>query len=171
MPTLRQAVPCGHDGLLRARVATRLYPAVGESVPQARQFVSVTLFAWGLSEAADAAALVTSELAANAARHGGGTTSPEILIRLYRAGPAAVIEVGDHDPSGLPRPSRMPGPDDERGRGLLVVAALAEQIGWHWDGGWKIVWATVRLPRPRARRGTGPPLLRLGFCARPPESA
>ena len=54
------------------------------------------------------------------------------------------IEVTD-DVAGWPR-VRAASPDDPSGRGLQLVAALAE--GWGVSrvrGGGKLVWATVRL--------------------------
>ena len=155
MPMLRRAVPRGHPGAARAhplRPATRVYPAAGESVPQARQFVTAALTGWGLGAVADDAALVTSELAANAARHGAGTAHPQILVRVTRVRLGAVIEVGDHDPAGPPWPPPEPGPDDENGRGLRVVLAVAHRAGWRRDRDWKIMWAEVRVPRPARPR-------------------
>lgn len=55
-----------------------------------------------------------------------------------------VIEVHGGHPDA-PRP-RGPDPDDEHGRGLQLVAALAAGWGVRHDGRHKIVWASLDLP-------------------------
>ncbi len=85
------------------------------------------------------AMLVTSELVTNAVRHGGApvrlevTTTPgRVLLRVYDT--AAT--------SPAPRPA---GPDDEGGRGLLLVETLASAWGCapHRDRPGKYVWAEL----------------------------
>jgi hypothetical protein len=53
------------------------------------------------------------------------------------------VEVRDEN---VTRPApNQPGLDDESGRGLMLVEALAERWGWDLtaNGGGKIVWAPV----------------------------
>jgi hypothetical protein len=66
-----------------------------------------------------------------------------LWIGLYRAGEGVVVEVWDR----TREPSRLVAPDREsiRGRGLLVVAGLAEGWGYRWPKtGGKIVWALLK---------------------------
>jgi len=146
-------MPRSHAGTLRTDTATHVYPASDESVRQARRFVTTTLSSWGMSAAAEPAALITSELAANAARQGAGTSPAEILVRVSRSGRTAVIEVGDHDPAVPPGSPRMPATDAEHGRGLPLAAAAARRVACHQDGDWKIVRAEIRPLRPARAHG------------------
>jgi serine phosphatase RsbU (regulator of sigma subunit) len=115
---------------------------------------------------ADDAVLVVDELVTNAVVHAG--TTVELLCRLEApshesagAGqedePAALIlEVSDHHPARTVRD----GPDDqapsgppEYGRGLQLVAALAERWGITYRSRLKTVWA--RLPLEGRATGQG----------------
>lgn len=52
------------------------------------------------------------------------------------------IEVRDSSPAPLP-PTCHRDADDETGRGLTVVAALAESWGWHPEAAGKVVWCEL----------------------------
>lgn len=84
-----------------------------------------------LGATSDDAALVASELVANAVEHG---TGDEVRLRLRRSG-SAQLEVSVFNrvhtrAAVLPeRPWRMPGVDAIRGRGLAVVESLSSRIG------------------------------------------
>ncbi|WP_241518521.1 ATP-binding SpoIIE family protein phosphatase [Streptomyces sp. CB03238] len=127
----------------------------------ARRFVRAALADWtGLAlpaaatitdRVADDAVLVVGELVTNAVVHAG--TTVELLCRLEDpAGglPAAlVLEVSDHHPTRTVRHEHQHHQDDEDGldeygRGLQLVAALAECWGITYRPGLKTVWA--RLP-------------------------
>jgi anti-sigma regulatory factor (Ser/Thr protein kinase) len=94
----------------------------------------------------DDAALVLSELVTNALRAGG--TSVTVHLQVW---PGRLrLAVGDSGP-GRPR-LRSPGIYETSGRGLQVVAALADEWGvteFDHDGG-KEVWAELALIRARA---------------------
>ncbi|MGP3973686.1 ATP-binding protein [Streptomyces sp. 8N114] len=89
--------------------------------------------AWGIpygSEPSDNAAAIVAELAANAALHGRVPGRDfELALTLPEPG-ALLIEVtdtrGEATPPGAPV---APGPYEESGRGLLLVAALASAWG------------------------------------------
>ncbi len=85
-------------------------------------------------------ATVISELVTNSVRAGARTISVQLSVEGVRMH----IEVSD-EVAGWPR-ARAARPDDPSGRGLQLVAALAESWGVSRlpDGG-KLVWATVRL--------------------------
>ncbi|GKQ37158.1 ATP-binding SpoIIE family protein phosphatase [Streptomyces sp. A012304] len=95
---------------------------------------------------AEDATLVVSELVTNAVVHAG--TDIELLCRLEEEpdGCAVVVEVSDHHPSRAPRDG-TPEPSyetPEYGRGLRLVATLADAWGVTYRRGAKTVWA--RLP-------------------------
>jgi hypothetical protein len=72
------------------------------------------------------------------------TVARTISVQLSVEGARMHIEVID-EVAGWPR-VRAVSPDDPSGRGLQLVAALAESWGVsRVPGGGKLVWATVRL--------------------------
>ncbi len=94
-------------------------------------------------EALDDAGLVLSELFTNAIRY---SDSERITCALRVTGNLMRLEVADQG-CGLTEPrSREPGTDEERGRGLLLVNALAVAWGVQTcpDGKGRLVWAVLR---------------------------
>lgn len=99
---------------------------------------------------ADDAVLIVNELVTNAVVHAG--TTVELLCRLEESAdvePAAlVLEVSDHHPARAvrnePHGAEERSGTPEYGRGLHLVAALAERWGITYRSGLKTVWA--RLP-------------------------
>ncbi|MFC8428894.1 SpoIIE family protein phosphatase [Streptomyces sp. NPDC057253] len=92
----------------------------------------------------DDAVVVVSELVTNAVVHAG--TEVELDCRLEAHTGALVVEVLDHHPSRAPRDGDTEASYGipEYGRGLRLVAALAESWGITYRTGAKTVWA--RLP-------------------------
>ncbi|MFJ8779596.1 SpoIIE family protein phosphatase [Streptomyces sp. NPDC102476] len=91
----------------------------------------------------DDAVVVASELVTNAVIHAG--TDVELDCRLEACSGALVVEVLDHHPSRAPRDGD-PEPSygtPEYGRGLRLVAALAETWGITYRTGAKTVWAQL----------------------------
>jgi two-component sensor histidine kinase len=97
------------------------------------------LSVWGLGELAFATELIVSELVTNAIRYG----SPPIELRLLR-GDTLVCEVSDGS-STAPHLRRARS-FDEGGRGLLLVAQLAERWGSRQTPAGKTIWAELPLP-------------------------
>ncbi|HEY5271809.1 MAG TPA: ATP-binding protein [Acidimicrobiales bacterium] len=122
----------------------RAFPGAPESVPTARHFVSNAV-ADVPKEIADRAALMVSELATNAVRHGG--TDFEVLVD--RTPDELYIEIAD---SGDGSPVvRHASPRDTSGRGLQIVESLADKWGVRasTSGLGKTVWFTISLPEGR----------------------
>ncbi|MCX5201278.1 SpoIIE family protein phosphatase [Streptomyces sp. NBC_00237] len=100
---------------------------------------------------ADDACLIVNELVTNAVVHAG--TTVELLCRIEPAGATSeaatlVIEVSDHHPSRVVRnePQRRDRSGaPEYGRGLHLVAGLAESWGVTYRTGLKTVWAALPL--------------------------
>jgi anti-sigma regulatory factor (Ser/Thr protein kinase) len=119
-------------------------PAHRSSVSLARRSMNERLAAWRLpGELCADTVLLVSELATNAVRH---TLGSRFLcgVGLVTAG-CLRLEVHDQDRTGRGLPRCEPGPDDEGGRGLLLVEQLAE--AWGVDRsrltGGNAVWATL----------------------------
>lgn len=112
-------------------------------VSRARRALARSLDAWGWGgEHVDVAILLTSELVTNAIRHAGAP------IRLS-AGLASdrLLRVEVHDRTPDPVAAREAGLDDEDGRGLHLVQALARSWGWRpVDSGGKRVWFELDPP-------------------------
>ncbi|MGW0735616.1 ATP-binding protein [Streptomyces sp. NPDC002851] len=138
-----------------AASASLALPAALPAARQARAFTEGSLRRWGEDEKlVDAALLVVSELVTNAVRYGAQMLSergdrepgPDSTITLSLAlGPDALhIEV--HDQSAVLPVQRAVGRDDDRGRGLTIIAALAESwtCGSKADGG---KWVRATLSR------------------------
>jgi anti-sigma regulatory factor (Ser/Thr protein kinase) len=91
---------------------------------------------------ADATA-IAAELVGNAVRHAAPLPGDVIRMawRIMRGG-ALEIRVTDGGSTGLPAP-RAVGPDSVDGRGLTIVAALADRWGVERDGLGQCVWATL----------------------------
>ncbi|MGA5035590.1 SpoIIE family protein phosphatase [Streptomyces capoamus] len=111
-------------------------PAV---VALARRYATEQLSAWGLDEAAFTTELMVSELVTNAIRYG----RPPIRLRLIHQGTKLISEV--YDASGTTPHMRRARIFDEGGRGLLLVAQLAQRWGTRHDRVGKTVWAEQSL--------------------------
>ncbi|MFF8831028.1 SpoIIE family protein phosphatase [Streptomyces sp. NPDC015131] len=142
-----------YDGLrvrpVRARWTVERLP---DAVLHARRFTARTLSGWGVTEEADVALLIVSELVTNAVTH----TPGEVRLDLTLAGDRLRIAVNDASPRA---PVRSAGVDWEAtgGRGLLLVEALSTTWGSVPLGGGKQVWSEVALsPRAPAATPDGP---------------
>jgi anti-sigma regulatory factor (Ser/Thr protein kinase) len=126
-----------------SRLVAFALPGIPESVPVARRHVRDALCSHGLGEYAEDAAIVTSELAANAVQHACEDGTRTIGVILTRAGtPAAVtVAVSDSCPHVPVRRDTPAG--SEQGRGLQIVEALSAHWGWRCGGGRKVVFAVL----------------------------
>ncbi|MFG3041848.1 ATP-binding protein [Streptomyces sp. NPDC048330] len=93
-----------------------------------RRALRASLKHWNRPDLVADAELLLSELVTNAFLHARG---PTVEVRVYRQGSLLMIEVADGSP-GSPLP-RSPGTDEEHGRGLLIVDAMAHSWGISQD--------------------------------------
>ncbi|WP_167752062.1 SpoIIE family protein phosphatase [Streptomyces sp. H23] len=125
-------------GYRKGDTATWRLPAREDAAARARALVSALLRQWRTRDGTrDSVLLLVSELVTNAVRHAGGP----ITVRLIRAGPGLLCEVGDTG-NGRPRLGRA-GLLDDGGRGLHVVHRLTSRWGVRWTETGKVVWAEV----------------------------
>lgn len=123
-------------------------PGTPSMVPVARSFVRAFL---GIHPHATDAELVTSEYVTNAIRY---TTSGEggaIQVTVAATARTVRIEVTDRGPAGPPRAPAPPtgemNGEDENGRGLMIVDALATRWGHYGLGGGPLTaWAELGEP-------------------------
>ncbi|MFF4550077.1 SpoIIE family protein phosphatase [Streptomyces sp. NPDC001406] len=157
LDALLPAHPCDDIALLVAR--TRALDAGRTAhwdvsadpaeVPRVRAAVTGQLEKWDLIEQAPTTELIVSELVTNAIRYGG---SP-IRLRLIRDH-TLICEVTDGS-STSPR-LRRARTTDEGGRGLFLVAQLAERWGTRYTPDGKVIWTEQPLP-PDGSDGSGGP--------------
>jgi len=112
---------------------------------EARAFAQATLESWRAAEAVIGDALVVvSELVSNAVEHGGG----DPVLELLRRGQRVMLRVSDDDPQP-PRLQRLD-VNAPRGRGLVIIEAMADRWGHELDAGRKWVWAELSLEAAKA---------------------
>ena len=125
------------------------------ATPCARLHARAVLTEWGLGGLAETAELIVSELVTNAVRASTGPDGrprygeaglPVVVLRLSTDGVRVLIEVWDEIPSA-PVPERAD-PDDESGRGLMLIEAVSDLWTWANVPGWtgKVVSAELRIP-------------------------
>ncbi|MGW1002640.1 SpoIIE family protein phosphatase [Streptomyces sp. NPDC002520] len=121
------------------RVAEWQVPSDPAAVSDVRAAVTRKLSEWGLEELSFTTELMLSELVTNAIRY----ARAPIGVRLLRAR-TLICEVSDH--STTSPHLRYAASTDEGGRGLFLVAQLAERWGTRYTPTGKIIWAEQPLP-------------------------
>ncbi|MFF0203971.1 SpoIIE family protein phosphatase [Streptomyces sp. NPDC005017] len=121
------------------RIAEWDVPAEPAAVARVRAAVTRRLAEWGLEEMTFGTELILSELVTNAIRYGA---APLRVRMLYDR--TLVCEV--FDSSNTAPHLRYAAMTDEGGRGLFLVAQLAERWGTRYVADGKVIWAEQPLP-------------------------
>ncbi|MEU5159110.1 ATP-binding protein [Streptomyces sp. NPDC020875] len=120
------------------------FPADRQSVRPARLLALGVLGSWGVrqgSRAAWQAAQIVGELAANAVQH-ARIPGCDFELRLIFSG--AILRIELSDPRSVRHPRlRLPDPDAESGRGLVVVEFFSSAWGVAPRAIGKTVWAEL----------------------------
>ncbi|MEU2327608.1 ATP-binding protein [Streptomyces althioticus] len=154
--------PSGASAERRFRFELAAHPG---SPAQARRLTRARLTGWSVCEdTCDTAALVVSELVTNAIVH---TASSHVVCELHDGDDLLRIAVRDEGCApDRPRANTRQQPEEEHGRGLLLVDALCHAWGAREHGPGLLVWAD--LPRTTGSPGDpAEPLNDLGWGARP----
>lgn len=125
----------------RTYLEVEAHPAV---VAQARRFARSTLGRWELSDTADDAELIVSELLTNSIAATGRMPFAAHVGLLITADPRQLLLLV-WDASPEPPVRQDPDPDAPEGRGLQIVEALGAQWGSSADSRGKVVWAALEI--------------------------
>ncbi|MFJ2264600.1 ATP-binding protein [Streptomyces sp. NPDC087844] len=119
------------------------------SARAARRHVRSTAELWGLlPDEADTLEAITGELAANALEHSDSRTVTVSVLRTAEGVVVSVSDEGQGRTSGTEQPEAVgqePEEEGERGRGLLIVEAMATRWGSRPCGDGLTVWAEVAV--------------------------
>jgi anti-sigma regulatory factor (Ser/Thr protein kinase) len=110
-------------------------PPVASSVPLARRLVRDVLRTWAAPQDRGDAELLVTELVANVVDHAGGDV---LTLELTLAG--AWLRIAVVDGSAVRPVIRELSHSEERGRGMHLVATIAERWGAEDHNGGKRVW-------------------------------
>ncbi|MET8982450.1 SpoIIE family protein phosphatase [Streptomyces sp. NPDC004539] len=124
------------------RVAEWEVPMDPAEVSRVRAAVSRRLADWDLDDLSFTTELILSELVTNAIRYGGAP----VRVRLLRDR-TLICEVSDA--SSTSPHLRYAAMTDEGGRGLFLVAQIAERWGTRYSSTGKVIWAEQPLPTGR----------------------
>ncbi|MFA3878527.1 SpoIIE family protein phosphatase [Streptomyces sp. MMCC 100] len=113
-------------------------PPDAAAVPQVRAACGRQLQAWGLDDISYVTELIVSELVTNAIRYG----SPPVTLRLLYDR-TLICEVADG--SSTSPHLRRAATTDEGGRGLYLVARLAQRWGTRYLPRGKVIWSEQAL--------------------------
>ena len=140
------------------RTFAQRLPSTRRGASLARLLAVERLMAWEMSPVViERAEHVIAELAANAALH-GRVQGRDFLLALTLDETAGTLHIAVSDTRGKCHPAMPPErvPDDESGRGLLLVDALADRWGTEpRPPSGKTVWAQINQhgERPEAVSG------------------
>ncbi|MFG2347665.1 SpoIIE family protein phosphatase [Streptomyces phaeochromogenes] len=132
-------IVAGTRALGADRIAEWQVPSDPAAVGEVRASVTRQLTEWGLDDLAFATELMLSELVTNAIRYGTGP----IQVRMLRDR-SLICEV--FDGSNTSPHLRYAATTDEGGRGLFLVAQLAERWGTRYAPAGKVIWTEQPLP-------------------------
>ncbi|MFI9467849.1 SpoIIE family protein phosphatase [Streptomyces sp. NPDC052492] len=121
------------------RVAEWPVPSDPAAVGEVRAEVTRKLTEWELEELTFSTELILSELVTNAMRHGAAPIRVRMLYERH-----LICEV--YDSSSTSPHLRYATMTDEGGRGLFLVAQLAERWGTRYLAAGKVIWAEQNLP-------------------------
>ncbi|WP_267717200.1 SpoIIE family protein phosphatase [Streptomyces sp. CoH17] len=137
------------------RMASWPLPDDPRAAGEARRHIREQLAAWGLDSLLATTELLASELIGNVVRHAKGP----LRLRLLQT-TSLICEVFDGSQT-MPR-IRRAAETEESGRGLQLIAALAQRWGTRYTATGKCIWTEQELPGPDGRLSDDAALAALG---------
>jgi anti-sigma regulatory factor (Ser/Thr protein kinase) len=120
--------------------------ALPTAVPCFRLHARAVAFKWGLSALAENIELIVSELVTNAIRVAERSPDSDLtppLVRLWLTSDLHRVLIRVWDGSSQIPVRRDAGPDDDSGRGLMLVECLGSEWGVCRKASGKVVWVLV----------------------------
>ncbi len=123
--------------------ASMMFPGLPEHVRTARRFADRVLGHGHPCE--ELARLLTSELVTNSVMH-SRSRGPEGTVGVTVSGTpdSVLVEVADAGAGTVPQVRAGEDPDDEGGRGLRLVAEMADEWGCRQNGAGCVTWFSVK---------------------------
>jgi anti-sigma regulatory factor (Ser/Thr protein kinase) len=118
-------------------------PATPAPASVARLFVRCLCEEWGVAAVADVAELLSSELVTNAVVH----AQSAIELEVTRSRTELRVDVGDVGPGSVQPVAHARPAEAEGGRGLAIVASLADDWGVEEVPTGKSVWFALATPQ------------------------
>lgn len=115
------------------------FEAKPRGVADLRRVITLQLAVWGLPDLAERAMLAVTELAANVIKHVGDGTPATVELEA-RDG---YLRLEMHDTSPALPVLQHATAEEESGRGLALIAALAEDWGWARTPTGKTIWCDL----------------------------
>jgi anti-sigma regulatory factor (Ser/Thr protein kinase) len=139
-------MPAQQPASSRQRLTHLELAALPSAVACARLHAKAIALEWGLRALAENIELIVSELVTNSIRaaerpHGAGL--PVAIVRLWLSYDLHGVMIRVWDSTSQMPIRQDPGPDEESGRGLLLVEHLSSEWGAYREGEGKVVWALV----------------------------
>jgi anti-sigma regulatory factor (Ser/Thr protein kinase) len=121
--------------------------ALPTAVPCARMHAKAVALEWGLPALAEKIELIVSELVTNSIQaaqrsHGGGHLTTAV-VRLWLSSDLDCVLIRVWDGNRQMPVRQEAGPDEESGRGLMLVQQLCSEWGAYRKADGKVVWALV----------------------------
>lgn len=130
------------------RVVSRLDLAVlPTAAASARKHARAVALRFGLPGLADATELIVSEIVTNAVRAASDLQADSLaipIVRLWLASDLHGLLISLWDGSSQMPVRQNASPDDELGRGLMLVDFLASEWGAYPEAEGKVVWVTIK---------------------------
>jgi signal transduction histidine kinase len=117
---------------------SKAYRPLPRSAKEARNDLRTVLTGWDMADLYDDASVILVELITNAIR-----SNDAIDVEVYPSDDSSSLHVEVHDTCREIPEQQYPGADEESGRGLLLIAALAKEWGWTPTPGGKVVHAVL----------------------------
>jgi anti-sigma regulatory factor (Ser/Thr protein kinase) len=120
--------------------------ALPTAVSCARRHARAVTLEWGLAALADDVELVASELLTNAVRASASMATRSVAtpaVRMFLASDLRLVLIRVWDGNSQLPTRRDAQPDDDSGRGLMLVECLASEWGVYEKAHGKVVWALL----------------------------
>jgi anti-sigma regulatory factor (Ser/Thr protein kinase) len=144
-PRATAPAPMPRSGISEWPLSSQIeFGALATAVPCARLHARHVLWEWRMERAVETTELLVSELVTNSvqASEGLGTVGLPV-IRLWLGCDRSCVLIRVWDGIDEMPVRRAAGPGDDRGRGLLLVEALAAGWGCEREASGKTTWALV----------------------------